>query len=107
MRRVGCIFAWLFTLATLAVVAWEFFARDPETGFELRPAGQMWFLIDKDSLGLVQVVLERYIWPPLWDPVVFNLLLLPSIVVPLVPALVFLALCYLRVRHRRKRRRFR
>jgi hypothetical protein len=30
---------------------------------------------------------------------------LPSIVVPLVPALVFLTLCYLRLRIRRKRRR--
>ena len=103
MRRLGCFFGWLFALATFAVVAWELFARDPEKGFELRPAGEMWFLIDKDSLGLVQVVVERYIWPPLWDPVLFSLLQLPSIV---VPALVLLALCTLRVRHRRRRRRF-
>ncbi len=106
MRKVGCFFGWLFVLATFAVAAWEFIARDPEKGFQLRPAGQMWFLIDRDSLGLVQVVVERYIWPPLWDPVLFSLLQLPSIVIPLVPALVLLTLCYLRVRHRRKRRRF-
>ncbi len=106
MRRLGCFFAWLFVFATFAVAAWEFFARDPEKGFELRPAGQMWFLIDKDSLGLVQVVIERYLWPPLWDPALFSLLLLPSIVIPLVPALALLALCYLRVRRRRRRRRF-
>ena len=106
MRRVGCIFAWLFTLATFAVATWEYVARDLEKGFELRPAGQMWFLIHKDSLGLVQVVLERYIWPPLWDPVVFSVLQLPSIVVPLVPAIVLLLLCYLRVRRQQKRRRF-
>jgi hypothetical protein len=106
MRRLGCFFAWLFVFATFAVAAWEFFARDPEKGFELRPAGQMWFLIDKDSLGLVQVVIERYLWPPLWDPALFSLLQLPSIVIPLVPALALLALCYLRVRRRRRRRRF-
>ncbi len=106
MRKVGCFFGWLFVLATVAVAAWEFFARDPEKGFQLRPAGQMWFLIDRDSLGLAQVVVERYIWPPLWDPVLFSLLQLPSIVIPLVPALVLLTLCYLRVRRRRKRRRF-
>ncbi len=105
MRILGCLFGWLFAFATLAVAAWEFFARDPEKGFALRPAGQMWFLIDKDSLGLFQVVVERYIWPPLWDPVIFGVLQLPSIVVPLVPALVFLTLCYLRLRIRRRRRR--
>ena len=106
MRRLGCIFGWFFAFATFAVAGWEFFARDPEKGFELRPAGQMWFLIDKDSLGLAQVVVERYIWPPLWDPAIFSLLQLPSIVIPLVPALLLLALCLLRGRPRRRRRRF-
>ncbi len=106
MRIVGCILGWLFVLATLAVAAWEFIARDPEKGFELRPAGQMWFLIHKDSLGLVQVVVERYIWPPLWDPVLFSLLQLPAIVIPLVPGLVLVVLCHLRTRRKRKKRRF-
>ncbi len=107
MRTLGCILGWLFAIATFAVAAWEFIARDPEKGFELRPAGQMWYLIDRDSLGLFQVVVERYIWPPLWDPVLFSLLQLPSIVIPLVPALVFLTLCYLRIRRPHKRIQFR
>jgi hypothetical protein len=107
MRKLGCVLGWPFAIATFAVAAWEFFARDPDKGFELRPAGQMWYLIDKDSLGLAQVVVERYIWPPLWDPVIFSLLQLPSIVIPLVPALVFLTLCYLRIRRQRKRKRLR
>ncbi len=106
MRRLGCFVGWLFALATIAVAAWEFFARDPEKGFQLRPAGELWKRIDVGSLNVVQAVIERYIWPPLWDQVVFNLLLLPSIVIPLVPALVLLMLCHLRVRRRRKRRRF-
>ena len=105
MRRFGCFFGWLFALATLAVAVWEFFTPDPEKGFQLRPAGQMWYLIDKDSLGLVQVVLGRYSWPPRWDPGLFSLLRLPSMVIPLVPALVLLTLCYLRARPRRRRRR--
>ncbi len=106
MRKLGCFLGWPFAIVTFAVAAWEFVGRDPEKGFELRPAGQMWFLIDKDSLGLFQVVVERYIWPPLWEHVFFNLLQLPSIVIPLVPAIILLALCYLRVRRRRRRRRF-
>ncbi len=107
LRKLGCFLGWPFAIATFAVAAWEFIAREPEKGFELRPAGQMWYLIDKDSLGLFQVVVERYIWPPLWDPVIFSLLQLPSIVIPLVPALVFLTLCYLRIRRPHKRIHFR
>ena len=105
MRKLGCFFGWLFALATFAVTAWEFFARDPEKGFLLRPAGELWKRIDLGSLVLVQAVIERYIWPPLWDQVVFKLLLLPSIVIPLVPALVLLTLCYLRARPRQARRK--
>ena len=106
MRNLGCFLGWPFAIVTFAVAAWEFVTRDPEKGFALRPVGQMWYLIDKDSLGLFQVVVERYIWPPLWEHVFFNLLQLPSIVIPLVPALVLMALCVLRGRPRRKRRRF-
>ena len=107
MRKLGCFLGWPFAIATFAVAAWEFFARDPEKGFELRPAGQMWYLIDKDSLGLFQVVVERYIWPPLWDSVLFNLLLLPAIVVPAVPGLALLVLCHARPKRKRRKRRFR
>ncbi len=106
MRRLGCFFGWLFALATFAVAAWELFARDPEKGFQLRPAGELWKHIDLGSLNLVQAVIERYIWPRLWVQVVFKQLLLPSILIPLVPELVLLTLCYMRVRRRRKRRRF-
>lgn len=106
MRRLGCIVGWLFALATLAVVAWEVLARDPEKGFQLRAAGEMWYRIDVGSLNLVQAVVERYLWPPLWDPVITSLLHLPAIVIPLVPALVLMALCYLPIGRKRPKRRF-
>ncbi len=107
MRRVGCILGWFFMLAALAVALWEILARDPDQGFQFRPAGELWKRIDADSLGLVQVVIERYLWPPLWDPVLFSLLLLPAIVVPAVPGLAFLVLCHARVKRKRRKRRFR
>ncbi len=80
---------------------------DPESGFQLRPAGELWSHIDVASLNLVQAVIERYVWPPLWDPVIFSLLLLPAIVIPAVPGLVLVVLCHGRVKRRRRRRRSR
>ena len=85
MRRVGCILGWFFMLAALAVALWEILGRDPDKGFQFRPAGELWNRIDADSLGLVQVVIERYIWPPLWDPVLFSLLLLVLALAPGIP----------------------
>ncbi len=107
MRRMGCILGWFFMLAALAVALWEILGRDPDKGFQFRPAGELWSRIDADSLGLVQVVLERYVWPPLWDSVLFNLLLLPAIVVPAVPGLALLVLCHARPKRKRRKRRFR
>ncbi len=107
MRRVGCILGWFFMLMALAVALWEIFGRDPDKGLQFRPAGELWSRIDANSLGLVQVVLERYIWPPLWDPVLFSLLLLPAIVVPAVPGLALLLLCHMRVKRRRRKSQFR
>ncbi len=107
MRRAGCILGWFFMLAVLAVALWEILDRDPDKGFQLRPAGELWSRIDANSLGLVQVVLERYIWPPLWDPVLFSVLLLPAIVIPAVPGLALLVLCHLRPKRKRRKSQFR
>ncbi len=94
-------------LAALAVTLWEILGRDPDKGFQLRPAGELWSRIDANSLGLVQVVLERYLWPPLWDPVLFSVLLLPAIVIPAVPGLALLVLCHTRARRKRRKSQFR
>ncbi len=107
MRRVGCILGWSFMLAALAVALWEILGRDPDKGFQFRPAGELWYRIDMASLNLVQAVIERYLWPPLWDPVLSSLLHLPAIVVPAVPGLALLVLCHARPKRKRRKRRFR
>ena len=105
MRRVGYILGWFFMLAALAVALWEILGRDPDQGLQFRPAGELWYRIDVGSLNLVQAVIERYLWPPLWDPVLSSLLHLPAIVVPAVPGLALLFLCHARVKRERKRRK--
>ena len=54
----------------------------------LKPLGQVWYEIDAGSLNLSQAVVERYLFPELWDPVVTTLLNWPAWVVPLVLAAV-------------------
>ncbi len=40
-------------------------------------AGVVWNRVDADTLNLSQAITQRYIWPPLWDPVAINILLQP------------------------------
>ncbi|WP_281018871.1 MULTISPECIES: hypothetical protein [unclassified Minwuia] len=64
--------------------------------------GDVWAQIDRESIGLVQVGLERYVHPYLFDPVLLTILLWPSWLVAGVPALLILLLA----RRRRQRRMF-
>ena len=49
--------------------------------------GELWYRIDAGSLNLMQAVVQRYLWPGLWDPVIVAVLRLPAIVVFGAPGL--------------------
>ena len=51
-------------------------------GVRLRSLGQIWFMIDPSSLNLVQAVVERHVWEPLWDPGITTILHWPAFAVP-------------------------
>ncbi len=95
-RIVGCLCAWALVALSLAVAAWEVLAPNAAAGIGLRPAGELWYRLDVASLNLVQAVVERYIWPPLWDPAIAGLLQLPALLVFALPAVVLAAWCHRR-----------
>ena len=64
--------------------------------------GDVWAEVDRESIGLVQVGLQRYVHPYLFDPILLTILLWPAWLVAGVPALVILLLA----RRRRQRRMF-
>ena len=99
MRYVLCIGGWGLALAAVAAAAWAVAVAGP-AGIAERPLGELWFKLDPGSLNLIQAVVERYIWPPLWDPAIASVLRLPAALVFAVPAAVLLALCLLRRRRR-------
>ncbi len=71
------VIGWLLLLAGTAA-----FGRDLYVLFttgENAPliAGELWARIDLPSLSLMQAVVQRYILPELWDPVIVTILLAP------------------------------
>ncbi|MGQ0673151.1 MAG: hypothetical protein ACT4N2_09775 [Hyphomicrobium sp.] len=51
--------------------------------------GEQWGRISAASLNLVQAIVQPYLFPALWDPILVTLLLLPAWVVFGVPGLLF------------------
>ncbi len=42
------------------------------------PLGEHWFKLDAPSLNLSQAIIERYVHPFLWEPVIVSLLQVPT-----------------------------
>lgn len=100
MRYALCIAGWIFALAAVAAAGWALAVAGPGGIFQ-RPLGELWFKLDAGSLNLVQAVIERYIWPPLWEFVASPILRTPAVVAFAAPAALFLVLCFLRRLRRR------
>lgn len=85
----------LLVAAGAGALIMDIMLRAPGAPFRLRPLGEAWYRLDAPSLNLVQAVVERYIWPPLWDPVALSVLEQPAVLVFAVPGAILLLLAFL------------
>ena len=46
--------------------------------FGFASLGELWGRLSAPNLNLVQAIVQRYLLPALWDPVLVNILLLPA-----------------------------
>jgi hypothetical protein len=92
---------WLLLAAGLMLLGGELIASLRAGEWAPQLLGQLWFQWDSASLNLTQAIIQRYLLPALWDPVIVTLLLWPAWVVFIVPGLLLLLLC-----RRRRANRF-
>ena len=64
----------------------------------LSPLGATWFEFHADSLNVSQAVIQRYVHPIIWDPIIQWILLQPTLAVFLVLSFLFYILAYKRKR---------
>lgn len=102
MRRISCVLALLCMLGAAGLLAWDLAAAGGEA-LRLRPLGEVWYQLDAGSLNLSQAVIERYVWPPLWDPGVITLLQVPAALLLAGLAGLLLLLCLTRAARARRR----
>ena len=97
MRIVARLFGLFFLLAALLVVAADLAAAGQGSDTEIMPLGALWYSLNPASLNLVQAVIERYIWEPLWDPVLLAVLQWPAAPAFGLLGVVLMVLSFLRL----------
>ncbi len=85
---VGRVIGWLLIVLAVATAGHEGITSLDAGAYDILAFGELWAKIDIASLNLVQAVVQRHIWPFLWDGVILNLLLLPAWAVLSVPGIV-------------------
>ncbi len=103
MRFFGLLLGLLLLLAASGCLAYDLAALAAERPFRLTPLGQIWYDLDRASLNGFQVLIERYVWAPLWQSGVSTVLQWPAVFVFLAPGLVLVPLCWRRRRGPRRR----
>ncbi len=68
---------WVLVILALAAFAYELHASI-QAGYRMIEAGALWFGLDVESLNLAQAIVQRFLHPYLWDPVVAGMLHWPA-----------------------------
>src|ERR1700680_2447534 len=97
---IGRLIGWVIFLAGLAVLARDVFVWIDTKHWAPIPLGQLWFDLNRSSLNLVQAVVQRYLHPFLWDPIIVTVLLWWAFAVLMVLGVLILALSGRRARAR-------
>jgi hypothetical protein len=72
---VGRVIGWIVLLAGGAVLVRDLLVWIDTKNWAPIALGKLWYDLSRSSLNLVQAVVQRYIHPFLWDPIIVSILL--------------------------------
>ena len=75
---VGRIAGWLITLAAVLILGAELVGFVRTGAYKIISGGELWYDIDRASLNFLQAVIQRYLHPTIWDPVLTAVLRAPA-----------------------------
>src|SRR6266571_1743368 len=88
---VGRLIGWIVFLAGVARLGWDLLVWIKTGHWAPIALGQLWYELDRSSLNLVQAVIERYLHPFLWSPIIVSILLCWAFAVLMVLGVLILA----------------
>jgi hypothetical protein len=89
---LGRLVGWIVFLAGAAVLVRDLLVWVDTKTWAPIALGQLWYQLNRSSLNLVQAVIQRYIHPFLWDPIIVSILLCWAFAVLMVLGLLILAI---------------
>ena len=92
LQRMAGLAGWVLAAAALVAFANDLISFAQTGTYRVIPAGQLWFDINVASLNLMQAVVQRFLHPWLWDPVITTILQWPAWSLLGAPAAVFIAI---------------
>jgi len=98
------LIGWIIFLAGVSVLVRDVLVWIDAKRWAPMALGQLWYDLNRSSLNFVQAVVQRYIHPFLWDPVIVSILLCWAFAVLMVVGLVILAVSHGRARTALSRR---
>ncbi|MEM9442102.1 MAG: hypothetical protein AAGA73_16800 [Pseudomonadota bacterium] len=84
----------LLLILALLVLIYEVWIAASNGGYQPIAAGELWFNLHPYSLNLSQAVIQRYLLPSLWDPVIVSVLQWPAWSILAAPGAVLAFLFY-------------
>jgi hypothetical protein len=97
---IGRLFGWIIFLAGFSVLVRDVLVWIDTRHWAPIALGQFWYELNRSSLNLAQAIVQRYIHPFLWDPIIVTVLLCWAFPVLIVLGALILALSTWRARPR-------
>jgi hypothetical protein len=92
LQRIAGLAGWVLAATALAAFAHDLILFGQTGTYRAIPAGQVWFDIHAASLNLIQAMVQRFLHPLLWDPVIATILQWPAWSLLGAPAAVLIAI---------------
>jgi hypothetical protein len=101
---IARLIGWIIFLAGVSVLVRDALVWIDTKRWTPMALGQLWYDLNRSSLNLVQAVVQRYLHPFLWDPIIVSILLCWAFAVLMVIGLAILAVSHRRARAALSRR---
>ena len=92
------LIGWIIFLAGVSVLVRDVLVWIDPKRWAPMALGQLWYDLNRSSLNFVQAVVQRYIHPFLWDPIIVSILLSWAFAVLMLLAALLLVLFRRRAR---------
>ena len=89
LRFIAKFVGLLFLVFSVITIVLDLSRSIANSTLTITPLGLEWFNFSSGSLNLTEAIISRYLHPFLWNPILQNILLMPSWLVFFVLAIMF------------------